>query len=263
MTPSELAHCDPPRQPDFQMNTIYEDDKLLAEYLLFHYGTPDEILNTPDRLPNGMREALDFPCRTVRRFTPGHAARALDLGCAVGRSTFELARCCDEVTGIDFSKSFINAAQSLQRGESLSYKRLDEAKLRTPLTARAPADIDTTRVRFQHGDATQLPDDLGGFNRIHAANLLCRLRDPMLLLKRLPALLIPGGELVLATPCTWLDEFTPRQHWPTGRTLDWLIETLTPDFNLIKVTEEPFLIRETERKFQWTTSQTSLWLRKG
>lgn len=243
------------------MNAIYEDGKLLAEYLLFHYGSPDEILSAPDRTPAGMRDALDFPCRTVRRFTTGHAARGLDLGCAVGRSTFEMARSCEHVTGIDFSMSFIRAAQALQRGEALAYARLDEAHLSSNLTARAPTDVDASRVQFHHGDAMQLPQDLGGFDRVHAANLLCRLPKPALLLKRLPSLLNPGGELVLATPCTWLEEFTTSQNWPPGRTLDLLIESLSPDFTLINVTEEPFLIRETERKFQWTSSQTSLWSR--
>ena len=41
--------------------SIYESDKLLAEYLLFHYGAAEEIL------PYGFgpREALDFAVRCV------------------------------------------------------------------------------------------------------------------------------------------------------------------------------------------------------
>ena len=27
------------------MSNFYESDKLLSEYLLFHFGTPEEILN--------------------------------------------------------------------------------------------------------------------------------------------------------------------------------------------------------------------------
>ncbi len=242
------------------MSEIYETDKVLSEYLLFHYGSAAEIL--PHGAPAGMREALDFPCRTVARFTPGQVARGLDLGCAVGRSTFEMARSCGEVTGIDFSHAFIKSAQALQRGDTLRYERLDEANQRTPLTARAPEDIAAPHVRFMQGDAMRLPDDLGAFDRVHAANLLCRLREPKLLLDRLPSLVKPGGELVLATPCTWLEEFTPCENWPQGSTLDWLVDMLSPDFTLIDITEEPFLIRETARKFQWTTSQTSLWRRR-
>lgn len=243
------------------MSTIYESDKLLAEYLLFHFGTAGEILPADRSWPAGMREALDFPVRTVARFSPGPVARGLDLGCAVGRSTFEMARTCDHVTGIDFSHAFIHAAQALAHGESLEYERLEEAALRTRLTARPPAGVSGDKLTFLQGDAMHLPADLGTFDRVHAANLLCRLPEPLRLLARLPALVHPGGELVLATPCTWLEEFTPPENWPTGGTLEWLKTSLAEDFSLVQQAEEPFLIRETARKFQWTSSLVTVWRR--
>lgn len=108
-----------------------------------------------------------------------------------------------------------------------------------------------------------LADDLGSFDRVHAANLLCRLPEPKRLLDRLPALVNAGGELVLATPCTWLEEFTPPENWPTAGTFEWLQECLVPHFSLIRRAEEPFLIRETARKFQWTTSLVTVWRREA
>lgn len=245
------------------MSSIYESDKLLAEYLLFHFGNADEIL-PPDRSwPAGMREALDFPVRTVAHFSPGTVARGLDLGCAVGRSTFEMARTCDQVTGIDFSHAFIRAAEALRRGETLGYERLEEGARRTKLVARKPAGIPGETLRFLQGDAMNLPGELGAFDRVHAANLLCRLPEPKRLLDRLPTLVGPGGELVLATPCTWLEEFTPPENWPIDGTFEWLKAALTPDFSLIRQAEEPFLIRETARKFQWTSSLVTVWRRAG
>jgi putative 4-mercaptohistidine N1-methyltranferase len=245
------------------MSALYESDKLLAEYLLFHYGAAEEILPGVTAAPAGMREALGFPQRTVAAFSAGEVSRGLDLGCAVGRSTFEMARSCAEVIGIDFSHSFIRAAEALRRGEAVDYRRLDEASLSTVLDARAPQEIDAGRIRFLQGDAMDLPADLGGFDRVHAANLLCRLPEPERLLERLPSLVTAGGELVLATPCTWLEEFTPRGNWPPGGTLDWLKAKFAPEFSLLRTSEEPFLIRETARKFQWTVSLLSVWRRNG
>jgi hypothetical protein len=103
--------------------------------------------------------------------------------------------------------------------------------------------------------------DIGQFDRMHGANLLCRLTEPDRLLERLPSLVRPGGELVLATPCTWLGEYTPPTNWPQGSTLDWLKEKLGAHFELISVNDEPFLIRETARKFQWTASMVTAWKR--
>lgn len=243
------------------MSSIYESDKLLSEYLLFHFGTAGEIL-PPERVwPAGMREALDFPVRTVARFGPVTVASGLDLGCAVGRSTFEMARTCGHVVGIDFSHAFIHAAAALGRGGTVAYERLEEGASSTRLTARLPDGVDGAKAVFLQGDAMNLPADLGGFDRVHAANLLCRLPDPKRLLDRLPLLVKPGGELVLATPCTWLEEFTPPENWPPAATFDWLMETLTPAFSLACKAEEPFLIRETARKFQWSTSLVTVWRR--
>jgi putative 4-mercaptohistidine N1-methyltranferase len=250
-----------PSPPD-----IYETGRLLDEYLLFHYGAAAEVLPEFDGAPaarQAMAAAVGFPVRTVSHFTTPHAGRALDLGCAVGRSSFELSVTCDEVLGIDFSHAFIRAANALRAGQRLTYQRHEEAHLHTSLSANVPAHARPDRVRFEQGDAMNLRVDLGTFDRVHAANLICRLSAPLRLLERLPALVRPGGELVLATPCTWLEEFTPPEQWPPGETFAWLEQLLGAAFELVHSTHEPFLIRETARKFQWSLSQVSLWRRLG
>jgi SAM-dependent methyltransferase len=216
---------------------IYETPRLLAEYLLFHYGKAEEIL--PPDAPAGMAAALDFPARTAAWFSRGVVSRALDLGCAVGRSSYELSRSSGFTCGIDFSRGFVE----------------------TLLEVGLPAGIDPGKVVFEVGDEMDLRADLGEFDRVHAANLLCRLSEPARLLERLPALVRPGGELVLATPCTWLEDFTPRPNWPQGETLDWLRDSLAGTFELAAFGDEAFLIRETARKFQWTRAQVSRWTR--
>ncbi len=242
------------------MSDVYESAKLVGEYLLFHYGADEEILPESGNWPAGMKEALGFAVRTVKWFSPGNAERGLDLGCAVGRSAFEMSVNCQEVTGIDFSHAFIAAAERLRDGEAVPYERLEEGRLKTPLTARSPFAAEN--VVFQQGDAMDLPDGLGVFDRVHAANLLCRLPEPERLLKRFPGLVKSGGELVLATPCTWLEDFTPIGNWPEEGTFEWLEKWLVPDFELVRRGEEPFLIRETARKFQWTRSMVTVWRRK-
>jgi SAM-dependent methyltransferase len=245
------------------MSDLYETDRLLAEYLLFHFGGNEDVLTGNADWPAGMKDALGFPIRTVSHFGTETVPRGLDLGCAVGRSTWEMARTCGSVIGIDFSHSFIRAATTLREGIPIPYPRLEEAHRTTLLEAIPPKNIDPTRLSFEQGDAMHLRADLGTFDRVHAANLLCRLTDPARLLHRLPSLVAPGGELVLATPCTWLAEFTPPTHWPENDTRSWLIHHLSRHFDLAKSTNEPLLIRETARKFQWTSSLVTVWKRKA
>jgi putative 4-mercaptohistidine N1-methyltranferase len=210
-----------------------------------------------------MVDSLDFAVRTAAHFAGGAVGRGLDLGCAVGRSAFEMSRTCNEVLGVDFSHAFIGAAEALRSSQGLPYLRREEAAEATLLEARLPHGIQPGRIRFQQGDAMNLPGDLGAFDRVHAANLLCRLTEPRLLLARLPELVKSGGELVIATPCTWLEEFTPPQHWPQHGTLAWLKDSLGSTFDLVRQADEPFLIRETARKFQWSTSLVTVWRRHG
>lgn len=240
----------------------YETQRILSEYLLFHYGAAEEILPPERSWPQGMEAALGFPVRTAARFSPVRVHRGLDIGCAVGRSTFEMARHCDHVLGVDFSQAFIEAAETLSNGGEMRYERLEEAAITTPLIARAPEYAGAGEVSFSTGDAMDLPAELGQFDRVHAANLICRLPEPLRFLQRLSDLVKPGGELVLATPCTWLAEYTAPDQWPPHDTFGWLKSHLEADFDLRVQDVEPFLIRETARKFQWTSAMLTVWQRR-
>lgn len=247
----------------------YETDKLLHEYLLFHYGRPEEVLPWPA----GPKDALDYPVRCVTECVDVAAlppqARALDLGCAVGRSSFELARHCTEVIGIDYSRRFVEMAQILAGSGSAAYLRIDEGDLTTPLLARVAPDIDRSRVKFEHGDAQKLRPDLGTFDVVLGANLVDRLINPDLLLERLSRLVKPGGQLILTSPCTWLEDFTPRKNWLGGflmhdaprTTLQGLKSMLGRNFTLTATRDLPFLIREHARKYQWSVALATIWKR--
>jgi putative 4-mercaptohistidine N1-methyltranferase len=251
------------------MTNVYESDLLVDQYLLFHYGTAE------DQLPYlfGPREALFYPVRCVSEFLPaiGIVERALDLGCAVGRSTFELSRWAPEVVGIDLSHRFIAAANRVRETGRIEIRRLEEGELITQLTRELPFELRRERCRFEIGDATELPADIGQFDLVLAANLIDRVQSPGNLLHSFSALVRPGGHLVLSSPYTWLEEFTPKSAWLGGRydaggnpqsTLSGIKETLLGAFDL-KVTKElPFLIREHARKFQWSVAQATVWQRK-
>lgn len=246
---------------------IYESDRLVREYLLFHYGTAEE--NLP--WPAGPRDALGFAARLVEELLDVPSlppdARALDVGCSVGRSSFELARHCREVLGIDYSRAFVAAATKVGVEGSLGYEITIEGDRTAKTVARLPQDIDASRVAFEAGDAMELREDLGSFDVVLGANLICRLPDPHRFLARLPALVRPGGQLLLTTPFSWLEEYTPRENWIGGRgdtsSADVLTELLAPSFELRLAKDIPFLIREHARKFQWSVAWGTRWVRRA
>ena len=247
----------------------YETDKLVNEYLLFHYGAAGEVLP----YEWGPVGALDYPVRCVSECVTAAdlpaGARGLDWGCAVGRSSFELARLCVEVVGIDYSHRFVEAAEQVRTAGGMDYFRLDEGECGTQLRASLPAGVDPERVRFEQGDAMALRGDLGRFEVVLMANLIDRLREPVRCLERLPDLVQPGGLLVVTSPYTWMQEYTARKNWLGGvagdgsrqNTLDGLRSHLEPAFQLEATRDLPFLIREHARKYQWSVAQASLWRR--
>ncbi len=244
----------------------YESDRLVREYLLFHYGSEEEILPWP----GGPCAALDFAVRSVAELLDLPSlppdARALDAGCAVGRASFELARHCREVIGLDYSRSFITAAAEVARQGSLDYDYAIEGDRTARATALRPRGIDPARVAFETGDAMALRGDLGTFDVVLAANLLCRLPDPRKFLARLPSLLRPGGQFLLTTPFSWLGEYTPRDAWIGGggdaTCARALQELLSPHFTLEREKDLPFLIREHARKYQWSVAWGTRWRKK-
>jgi len=249
---------------------IYETDLLLSQYLLFHYGKKKDVLP----FDFGPVEALDFHRRCVeflmKNITSNLKARVLDLGCAVGRSSFELARFCQEVIGIDYSAKFIKTAAYLQKNGSIKFEKINEGRLGEMIRVDVLADIDRRRVKFMKADACHLPKILGTFEAVLLSNLLDRLKEPRLCLERLNSLVKLGGTVLIASPYSWLEEFTPRHNWLGGtyrngkpqQPLAAIKRIMEKSFDFIKCEEFPFLFREHQRKYQWVVSQASLWRKK-
>lgn len=243
----------------------YESDKVISQYLLFHYGTQEETLP----YPFGPHDALDFPMRSVIECLdvislPVHA-KALELGCAVGRASFELSRYCDKVVAVDKSQAFISAAKHIQEHGQLEYKIAGEGTQEYTYYAKLPHEVDPTKIEFRCEDVMNFESNTGKYDVVLAANILCRLPDPQKFLRMLGHLVQPGGQLILISPYTWLEEFTSRDQWLVGvkKPLEIIENHLKETFELQDAFNMPFLLRETIRKYEWCVSQASLWKRKS
>ena len=255
--------------PVSQPGSLYETDALLAQYAEFHYG--DEYFG----VPNFPRALADSAAAAFARHGNGHAGRALDLGCATGRSTFELARHFAQVEGVDFSARFIKTGVQLAETGVIRYTLPEEGDL----VAYRERRLETlglvevgSRVSFWQGDACNLKPVFSGYDLILAANLIDRLYAPTRFLTEVHQRINPGGLLVLASPYTWLEEHTPREEWIGGfkkdgeshTTLDGLKELLGQHFDLVEGPREvPFVIRETRRKFQHSLAELTVWKRRA
>jgi 5-histidylcysteine sulfoxide synthase/putative 4-mercaptohistidine N1-methyltranferase len=244
---------------------VYETDALVSQYCESHYGK-----NYYD-VPNFPKQSAEicFKYMEGRKMN-----RALDLGCATGRSALELARKFDFVTGLDFSARFIKIADEMvnkgyiryilpEEGELVSYHEVTLDDLN--LTGMA------NKVEFYQADAVNLKPQFKNYDLIFAGNLIDRLYDPGKFLAMIHERLNDGGILIIASPYTWMEEYTKREKWLGGykedgepvTTLDGLHKHLDTHFELIdEPFKVPFVIRETQNKFQHTTSNFTVWRKK-
>jgi len=140
--------------PKDNMTDYYETDSLLAQYLEFHFGKPYlKSENYPATIVKYAIEALG-----QSQIPSKH--RALDLGSAVGRAAFELARHFEEVIGVDFSVRFISSAVRLQQHGRIRWQVMDEGDLKS-FHDVSIQDLGLTqetvdKVKFVQGDACNL-----------------------------------------------------------------------------------------------------------
>jgi 5-histidylcysteine sulfoxide synthase/putative 4-mercaptohistidine N1-methyltranferase len=242
---------------------LYETDQLVTQYLEFHYG-PQAL-----GVPNFPRACVE----TAMRHVPAERrSKCLDIGCSVGRSAFEFANFFKHVDAVDFSARFIQAGVRLQQGSDLIYEVPTEGELtlsRTIALARLGLAEVGPRVLFMQGDACNLKPLYTGYDLVFAGNLIDRLYDPALFLDGIAERILAGGLLVITSPYTWLEEYTPKARWIGGRrehgeplsTLAGLTRTLEPRFSLLHREDIPFVIRETARKHQHTLAEMTIWRR--
>jgi putative 4-mercaptohistidine N1-methyltranferase len=244
----------------------YQTDAVVGQYCDAHYG--------PERC--GLS---NFSARLVQHSLVGHSGqprlRALDLGCAVGRSSFELARHFDRVCAVDLSSRFIASARRLQQRGRLAYQLTEEGELVSDQLVRL-ADLGLEqhagRVDFVQRNVLHLDDTFRDFDLVLLANLIDRLPRPRRFLAGLHQRLVTGGTLAIASPYNWLEEFTPRKRWLGGRfragvpltSLQSMTRILARHFERIGDPQDmPFVLRENARKYQYYVAQLTLWRRTG
>jgi len=249
-----------------QVSSNYETDKMSSEYAEFHFG--ERYLDV-DNFPLALAEL------GIGAMGDQAKGRALDIGCAVGRSSFELAKQFDHVTAIDFSARLINIGVQLQQQGVIRYSIVDEGELALYKERHLidfTDEVSAKKVEFMQGDACNLKPIYQGYDLVLAANLIDRLYQPSLFLTTIQERMNSGGILMITSPYTWLEEHTNKDEWVGGRkvngenvcTLDGLKEMLAPHFDLVQgPIAVPFVIRETSRKFQHTLAEATMWRYRG
>ena len=250
-------------QKDMQMTDIYESDELVSQYCEFQYGETHF----------GVENFAISTARVASSFAT-NKGKALDLGCATGRATYELAKEFDEVEGIDFSVRFVQVGAKLKEEGYIAFSIRQEGDL----TQNKKVTIEELgyenlkeKVSFWQGDACNMKPNFTSYDLIMATNLIDRLYNPRLFLDTVSERLNTDGVLVITSPYTWQESSTSKEFWLGGfedengaqvKTIESLKNILGDKFELIHTQDLDFVIKETARKYQHTISEVSVWKKK-
>lgn len=216
--------------------TMGEDEALLGTYLQAHYEGETYWRGVTELLPS------DMPL-----------GRSLDLGCASGRLTFELAARGDLAIGVDLNFPLVSAAAEMQRRHHLSWRKKTHATGAVAIESRFDAP---ENVLFLVGDALNPPFAAESFSLVAGLNLLDNVRYPLILLGQMDALLLPGGRLLAGSPFTWNTELTESSEWleapelPPHEMLQRLLRgELVPELGF------NYTIEQVKNDLEWTLVQ--------
>jgi len=242
---------------------IYESDALVSQYCEFQYGDTHFGVNN-----------FAIECAKIASKYTVNTTKALDLGCATGRATYELAKTFDEVEGIDFSVRFVQVGTKLKEDGVVTFQSPDEAELFTNKKVTIEElgyENLKDKVAFWQGDACNLKPNFNSYDMILATNLIDRLYQPKLFLETVSERLNDEGILILTSPYTWQESSTKKEFWLGGykdengndiNTIDTLKTILNDKFELLHIQDLDFVIKETKRKYQHTVSEVSVWKKR-
>lgn len=240
---------------------VYETDPEVVRYCHAQYGS---VLHG---FPN-YHQAIAEKCIEKMQ---GKTGRALDLGCKTGRSTWELARAFDEVTGLDFTARNIRLAIELQENGNMQYIFPKEGELVSYHQINLK-DLDmealTGKVAFYQADASNLKDLYTGYDLILLNDILDEMYNPAKLLNQVHERLNAGGMLVIASSYNWDEERTEKNNWVGGYREDgepvWtreaLNQMLSEHFEQIDKDEHlPSVLPYSKRKYEVKNIEISFW----
>ena len=186
----------------------------LSQYCRDHYGDLDPA-NTDEA-----REEAGSVLRVLRAGMKHMETRPsgpiLDLGCSLGRTTFELAEMTGEwVLGADLNFSMLRVASQALRTGRVEYPQRRVGVVYDRRTVEVPFG-GHPRVDFWQVDAMALPFPNAAFSMMTSINVLDCLPVPMQHLHSLGTLVAPDGSVLLSTPFDWSPNASPVEAWIGG-----------------------------------------------
>jgi SAM-dependent methyltransferase/uncharacterized protein YbaR (Trm112 family) len=194
----------------------------LSAYGRVHWGDFDTEESLPGKgtfvgLVESALHLLDAPPHSFVPRAPGLAGVWIDLGCAVGRGTFELAsRTGDLAVGIDLNFAMLRVAERVRRTGHVVFpvRRVGLVYDRRDLVV--PYAPVRSNVSFWCCDIAALPFPADQFAGALSLNVIDCVASPLGHLMEMGRVLAAGASALMTTPYDWAPNATPLAQWLGG-----------------------------------------------
>ena len=237
----------------------YGSSAMLSSYLWSHYS---EFFNGPD--------ATDAYKKWAAAFSPRNGL-ALDIGCSVGRLTFELTKTHDRAVGIDTSFSFIRAARNLAEQKRLEFDLIMEGRIAEKRSGSLDPAFEYQNAEFIVADAMALPFRSSRFATAGSVNILEKVPDPSRHFTEANRVMDKNSaRFLFSDPFSWDETVSSPDQWLSGRTngafkgfgqenICRLLQErdgfFSPGFDIKKTGDVLWKIRKTRNLWEHITSQ--------
>jgi SAM-dependent methyltransferase len=192
------------------------EESHLGAYLDSHYG--EFAVGSFQR--QQWESASGYWDKIVEFASPGQDKKyglSLDVGCSVGRCTFELARLSRIAVGLDLRFEPVRLAAKFEREKKVVvHRRVHGLKFEEYETSFKPSQ----NAFFMVADCLDPPFTMEQFDVVTSLNLIDTIKFPLMLLGQINALLCSGGTLVLSSPYEWRADITNPVEWLDRGDLD-------------------------------------------
>jgi uncharacterized protein YbaR (Trm112 family)/SAM-dependent methyltransferase len=184
----------------------YNSFSMLSSYLWSHYS---EFFNGS--------VATDAYKKWAAGFT-AQKGWALDIGCAVGRLTFEMSKFHDRAVGIDTSVSFIRAARDLAARKRLEFDLIMEGNIMEKQSCDLDPAFEFGATEFIVADAMALPFRSHCFAMASSVNILEKVPDPARHLSEANRVMEKAcARFLFSDPFSWDEAVSRADLWLGGR----------------------------------------------
>ncbi|PCI63010.1 MAG: SAM-dependent methyltransferase [Gammaproteobacteria bacterium] len=252
----------------------YETDSDVCQQLDLHYFQKKDQNNSqkntaPSFISENYQQRIALVVKELTQKYAIATSKLLDLGCSVGRTSFELTEHFNFIDAIDFSARYIQHGVQLQQGASVRYISENEGEIVDYNEIKlAQYDLPCAgNILFSQGDASNLKAVFTGYDVVLAQQVLEHNPHPKLFLTTIKHRINTHGLLILLSNYHFEESTMAKEQRLGGLKINGenvtgfcgVEQLLSDDFKLLDQQEIIQYLKINTRNYRFAQLHMTVW----